>query len=299
MGGLEDVAAMLNKNPGVQASAVAATPPVQGSAYPEESIYFYYGLTSTGKTFSLLSAADSTEGMGGKFALPVKIIDTELRARKKVKKYFPNCPIEVYEPVEVDLNIESPDEFGLVSGVDPSKSLTNVIIKLSEWAQVAGIVVPKGQVKPVNPPRFLVAIDTMSEIWSWTQEAWKRRLAKKNKVDLDTFRLKEQFDWGEITGTYYRIMLLLRNFARFGYPVIITSRANYVPEYVATGAKSLYFRAQKDTDYLADVMLRLTVKESMGGQPAERWGVFEKMGEEKDLPAVQNPTWQKIREMVR
>lgn len=240
-------------------------------------IFLLYGLPGSGKTYTALTA-----GADGRDVL---VADTELRAMDKKKKFFDTKNIRVVELVQLGNLMQMP----ALEGFDDEKTISrlgNLIMQYHKEGPEGGIFV----------------VDTMSEIWKFVQSAGKRRLAKAGKVDLDTLSMKSQFDWGTITAMHSKVMLMLRVLTRDkGTDVILTARANHIPDYVGA-QEDIYMMSQKDVPFLSDVVIQLRRQVPKGRVKMEGniEAHFDKAGESDSakVKPIKNPTFEAILEAI-
>lgn len=238
-------------------------------------LYLFYGLSGCGKTFTSMTAANEKRR--------VILIDTELRALDKRENKFKGKPIDIIEPIVLDKLMQLP----ALEGTDSEKSIARVANALIE-------------ISKSDLDNFVVVIDTMSEIWKMVQEAGKRRLARAGKIDLDTLALNRQFDWGTITAMHYKLVLMLRMLTRIKTcNVIMTARANWIPEYVGE-KEDIYTMSQKDLPFLSDVVVQLRRRVQEAGtrrMTGEVMAVIEKAGDEdiSKLKPIMRPTFDDIK----
>lgn len=245
----------------------------------EASLFLFYGISGSGKTYTSMTAANKNH--------EVIVIDTELRAEKKRKRYFGDEPIRVIEVLQLGSLVQLPTLEGLDSEKIISRTM-NVLIEIYK-EDVAG--------KLKSP---IVVVDTISEIWKFVQEAGKRRLARAGKIDMDTLSLNRQFDWGTITAQHYKLILMCRLLVRRGINVILTSRANWIPEYV-NEKQDTYMMSQKDVPFLSDAVVQFRRKQNKAGvMIGDVTAIIEKAGDE-DITSVSrltNPVFNDIAKRV-
>lgn len=240
-------------------------------------IFLLYGLPGSGKTYTAMTAAASGRD--------IIVADTELRAMDKKLKFFNKDNVHIVELLQLGSVMQLP----ALEGFDDERTISrlgNVIM----------------QYHKEGPDNGVFVVDTMSEVWRFVQSAGKRRLAKAGKIDMDTFSLKTQFDWGQITGLHNKIMLMLRVLTRDkGTDVILTARANWIPDYV--GAKEdIYMMSQKDVPFLSDVVIQLRRQVPKGRvkMSGNIEAIIEKAGENdpSKVANVINPTFAEILEAI-
>lgn len=136
-----------------------------------------------------------------------------------------------------------------------------------------------------------VVIDSLTDVWSYTQAYMK---VKKFKIDI-VDRPKQQWDWGVINATFQSIVTRLIN---QNFNLILNARANEV--YAAAGQPSGQYvpACQKNTPYWADIVLYFE-KKIVGGKLV-RTAKITKCRKNGDLEGkvVENPTFEKIQKMI-
>lgn len=240
-------------------------------------MFLLYGLPGAGKTYTALTS--SVEGRD------VLVADTELRAMEKKKKYFDKGNVHIVELVQLGTLMQMP----ALEGFDDEKTISRLGNLIMQYHKE-------------GPDNGVFIVDTMSEVWKFVQSAGKRRLAKAGKVDLDTLAMKSQFDWGTITAMHMKIMLMLRVLTRDkGTDVILTARANHIPDYVGA-QEDIYMMSQKDVPFLSDVVIQLRRQVPKGRVRMEGSieAIFDKAGESDSakIKPIKNPTFEEILEAI-
>jgi hypothetical protein len=243
-----------------------------------------YGDSNTGKTY-----------FAATFPEPVFFIDTEGRANKTRQFHFANKVIKIASPMEIRGDYKTEKE--IENAVDMEKSVDNLINALVDVAN---------HIKENNIKQGTVVVDSLTDVWTWTQEEGKIRLAKAGKVDMAQFRLKSQFDWGGITNKYLSFLLSVKKLAEYGINVVLTSREKKTPDYVAgapTGIESFEdkIKTQKDTPYHISTIINLDVKniKTSDGVKQKRVAKIEKLESiSGDSIEIENITYEKLKAIV-
>lgn len=243
-----------------------------------------YGDSNTGKTY-----------FASTFPEPVFFIDTEGRANKTRQFHFPGKVIKISSPMEIRADYKSEKE--LENAVDMEKSVDNLINALVEISN---------EVKAGKLKNGTVVVDSMSDVWAWVQEEGKIRLAKAGKIDMNQFRIKNQFDWGGITNKYLSFLLAVKKLTEQGVNVVLTAREKKIPDYVVganegSGMFEEKIKAQKDTPYHISTIINLDLKKfkTAEGIKEKRFARIEKLesisGEPQD---IENITYTKLKEVI-
>ena len=242
----------------------------------------FFGDANSGKTY-----------IAHTFPEPIFIIDTERRANKTKQYHFPGKDVRPFRPMEISTKIKTlgsiEDTVDFEGSVD---NLTNVLIEFHNK-------VASGEIK-----QGTLVVDSMSDVWWWVQEWGKIRLAKKEKIDLVTFRLKQQFDWGMMNDRHYKLIVVMRKLLDYGINLVATAREKRCPEYVATPlavSMSDRIRAQKDVPFWFSTIINLQVRrvQSQTADNKRYMSVIEKL-ETFDYKGdiIENLTYQKLKALI-
>lgn len=216
-----------------------------------------YGNYNTGKTHFALSSN-----------LPVFIIDTENGASPLADK-FPDAQVINISNIDND-NVEEKDE---VKNFENYQNAVDYLSKLPD-EQIGTII-----------------IDSISDIWEWTQAYAKIKVFKLSIED----RLKAQFDWGIINRLYKAQLSKLINKK---CNLIITARESEI--YNGPNPSGKYQpKCQKLTPYWVDVVLYHQMK--FINKQLLFNAEIKKCRQKGELVGklIENPSLKKIQEMLK
>jgi len=242
-----------------------------------------FGDSSSGKTY-----------VSHTFPEPIYIIDTEGRANKTRQYHFPNKKVKIFNPMEVSIDFKTEGE--MEESIDFEKTVDNITNALIEFFNS----VKEGKIK-----KGTLVIDSMSDLWSWIQEWGKIRLAKKGKIDLVTFRLKQQFDWGMMNTKHYRLIVTMRRLLDYGINIVGTARERRSPDYIEKPQSVTLgerIRSQKDIPFWFSTIVNLQTKKVKKGTGEverkylafiEKLETFDYQGE-----PIENITYEKLKKLI-
>lgn len=246
----------------------------------------FYGDSNSGKTF-----------IAHTFPEPIFIIDTEGRANKTRQYHFGDKDIRIFNPMEV--NTDFKDDNSLEDAVDFEASVDNITNVLIEFFNK----VKSGEIKEGT-----LVLDSFSDLWTWVQEWGKIRLAKKDKVDLTLFRLKNQFDWGMMNSRHYKLIVVMRKLLDYGINLVGTARESKSPDYdykdkpaAVTLTLSDKIRSQKDVPFWFSTIINLQIKRVKVGNSVQKKFVaaIDKLETfNHDGEPIENLTYKKIKELI-
>lgn len=216
--------------------------------------WLLYGGQGTGKTFTSMT-----------FPEPVFVIDTELRSDITANQ-FPERDIRVFEPGEISFDDVDPDN-PLEDAIDVPGSLDNI---------------NQSVISLVNAHRDgeleggTVVLDSVTDLWDWSQEWGKQRLMDAGGIDRADFSLENQFDWGIIKNKHNKILTGIRTLSKkYGVEVVLTAREKKRPEYTEGGGEH-YIKCEKTVPFWAEVTVRFQ-KQVRKGQ-TKHIATFDKLG---------------------
>jgi len=216
-----------------------------------------YGSFSTGKTHFALSSDK-----------PVFIIDTENGASPLADK-FPDAQVINISNMDSE-NIEEKDE---VKNFDNYQNAIDYLVKLPD-EQVGTVI-----------------IDSISDIWEWTQAYAK---IKVFKIPIED-RLKQQWDWGIINRLYLKNLKKLIN---KNCNLIIIARESEV--YAGAGQPTGRYepKCQKKTPFWVDIVLHHEMK--FINKQILFQAKIEKCRQKGEIinKIIENPTLEKIKEIL-
>jgi len=173
-----------------------------------------YGNFSTGKTHFALTATK-----------PIYILDTENGASPLAEK-FPDAKILNISNMTND-NVEEREE---VQNFESYQQAVDYLCSLPD--EEVGTVI----------------VDSISDIWEWTQAYGKVKVFKLNVED----RLKQMWDWGTLNHIY---LFNLKKLINKNCNVILTARENEVFDGPGKPSGRFEPKCQKKTPYWVDVVL--------------------------------------------
>lgn len=238
-------------------------------------VWLLYGGQGTGKTYTSMM-----------FPQPVFLIDTELRSDLTARE-FPDRDIRVFEPGEISFdNIEGDNP--LEDAIDVSRSLDNV--------NNAVISLVKGY-RDGDLEGGTVVLDSVTDLWDWSQEWGKQRLMQAGDVNEANFRLENQFDWGMIKNKHYKILTGIRTLAKkYGVEVVFTARERSRLDY-KSGDEEHYIKCEKTVPFWTEINVRFT-REVRKGQ-TKHIAKFHKLGAENqpDQELI-DPTYEEMKSVL-
>ena len=237
--------------------------------------WLLYGGQNTGKTYTAMS-----------FPEPVFFIDTELRS-DITASHYPDKDIRIFEPGEISFDDVDPDN-PLEDAIDIAASLDNInqaVISLVNGYR-------EGELEGGT-----VVLDSVADLWDWSQEWGKQRLMQKNGVDRADFSLENQMDWGLIKDKHNRILTGIRTLSKkYDVEVVLTAREKKRPDYVKDGGEH-YIKCEKTVPFWAEVTVRFE-KEVRKGQNVHV-ATFDKLAEHNPPDGeIVNPTYEDFAEAV-
>lgn len=237
--------------------------------------WLLYGGQNSGKTYTSMT-----------FPEPVFIIDTELRSDITAEQ-FPGRDIRIFEPGKISFDDVDPDN-PLEDAIDVPGSLDNInqaVISLVNGYR-------EGDIEGGT-----VVLDSVTDLWDWSQEWGKQRLMRKNNIDRADFSLDNQMDWGIIKQKHNKILTGVRTLSKkYDAEVVLTAREKKRPDYVEGGGEH-YIKCEKTVPFWAEVTARFT-KEVRKGQ-TRHVATFDKLAA-NNAPSGElvDPTYSDMRQVV-
>ncbi len=203
-----------------------------------------FGDTNVGKTFVAMT-----------FPEPIFVIDTEKRAEKSKKYHFPGKDIRVFDPVTIKKNYSSVDD-----AIDYEATIDNI----SNFVVALNRRIESGEIK-----QGTLVFDSLTDLWKWCEDWARARLARKGKIEPETLKLLNQFDWGLATDRHRRLLTVLREVTNKGLNFVATAREANIPTYLSDDVKNASsmkmlptdrIRTQKDTAFVFSSVLNLKLR---------------------------------------
>lgn len=237
--------------------------------------WLLYGGQGTGKTYTSMD-----------FPPPVFVIDTELRSDITAEEY-PGKDIRIFEPGEISFDNVDKDN-PLEDAIDVPESLDNI--------NQAVISLVNGY-REGDLEGGTVVLDSVADLWDWSQEWGKQRLMEKNNVDRADFSLENQMDWGLIKNKHNRILTGIRTLSKkYNVNVVLTAREKKRPDYVEGGGEH-YIKCEKTVPFWAEVTVRFS-KEVRKGQ-TRHIATFDKLASHNPPDGeLVDPSYKELAEVV-
>lgn len=239
-------------------------------------VWLLYGGQGTGKTYTSMT-----------FPEPIFVIDTELRSDLTARGEFDDRDIRIFEPGAISFENVDPSD-PLEDAIDIPQSLDNV--------NNAVITLVNGY-REGDIEGGTVVLDSVTDLWDWTQEWGKQRLMQQGDVNEADFRLENQFDWGMIKSKHYKILTGLRSLAKqYGAEVVFTAREKQIPDY-AEGGGEHYIKCENSVPFWTEINGRF-IRDVHKGQTRHMVD-FKKIGpNNQPNERLINPTYEDMVEVL-